>query len=35
MLEGLGLAALAPQLAILLTWALVAFVLALKLFRWQ
>lgn len=35
MLEGLGLAALAPQLAILLLWAVVGFALALKLFRWQ
>lgn len=35
MLEGLGLAALAPQLAILLVWAVVGFALALKLFRWQ
>jgi ABC-type multidrug transport system permease subunit len=35
MLEGLGLAALAPQLALLLLWALGGFALALKLFRWQ
>ena len=35
MLEGLGLAALLPQIAVLLVWAIVGFALALKLFRWQ
>jgi ABC-2 type transport system permease protein len=35
MLEGSGLASLAPELALLAGWGLVCFVLALKLFRWQ
>ncbi len=35
MLDGAGLAAVAPQVAILLAWGVVAFVLALRLFRWQ
>jgi ABC-type multidrug transport system permease subunit len=35
MLEGTGLAALVPELAILAVWGAVSFVLALKLFRWQ
>ena len=35
MLEGTGLAALVPELAILAAWGAVSFVLALKLFRWQ
>lgn len=35
MLEGTGLAALLPELAILTVWGAVSFVLALKLFRWQ
>lgn len=35
MLDGAGFATLAPELAILAAWGGVAFVLALKLFRWQ
>lgn len=35
MLDGAGAAALLPELAILLAWGGVSFVLALKLFRWQ
>jgi ABC-type multidrug transport system permease subunit len=35
MLDGVGLVALAPELAILAVWGLVSFVLALKFFRWQ
>jgi ABC-type multidrug transport system permease subunit len=35
LLQGAGLAALAPELVVLATWALVCFLLALKLFRWQ
>jgi ABC-2 type transport system permease protein len=35
MLEGTGLAALLPEVAILAAWGGVSFVLALKLFRWQ
>jgi ABC-type multidrug transport system permease subunit len=35
MLEGAGLAALMPELALLGAWGAVSFVLALKLFRWQ
>jgi ABC-2 type transport system permease protein len=34
-LEGTSLAALAPQLGILLAWAVGSFVLALRWFRWQ
>jgi len=33
--EGLSLAAVVPQMAILATWGVVSFVLSLKLFRWQ
>ena len=35
MLEGTGLVALIPELALLAAWGTVSFVLALKLFRWQ
>jgi len=35
MLEGEGLLPIAGQLAVLLAWALVAFGIALKIFRWQ
>ncbi len=35
MTEGRGLAAIAPQLAIVLAWGLVSFVVALKIFRWR
>jgi ABC-type multidrug transport system permease subunit len=35
MLEGQSLAASAPQLLILAAWAVISFVLALRLFRWQ
>ena len=35
MLQGAGLVQLAPQLATLMAWLLVCFVLALKLFRWR
>jgi ABC-2 type transport system permease protein len=35
MLDGMGLAALTPELLILAAWGLVSFVLALRLFRWQ
>jgi ABC-type polysaccharide/polyol phosphate export permease len=35
MLEGAGLAPLVPDLALLATWGIVSFLLALKLFRWQ
>ncbi|WP_437275373.1 ABC transporter permease [Sorangium sp. So ce375] len=35
MLEGAPLAALAPELAVLVAWGAVSFALALKLFRWQ
>jgi ABC-type multidrug transport system permease subunit len=33
--EGLGLAAVGREMAILATWGLICFVLSLKLFRWQ
>jgi ABC-2 type transport system permease protein len=33
--EGRGLTAIAPQLAIVLAWGLVSFVVALKIFRWR
>jgi ABC transporter DrrB family efflux protein len=33
--EGQSLAAVAPQLAIILTWGLVSFAVALKIFRWK
>jgi len=35
MLEGVGLAPLLPELAILAVWGIATFVLALKVFRWQ
>jgi len=35
MLEGTGLMALLPELAVLAVWGAVSFVLALKFFRWQ
>jgi len=35
MLEGAGLAALAPELLNLVVWGVLAFVIALKVFRWQ
>jgi len=35
MLEGAGLAALLPELALLAAWGTVSFVVALKVFRWQ
>jgi len=35
MLQGAGLAQVAPQLGILLAWLLVCFTLALRLFRWR
>ncbi|MGK3992055.1 ABC transporter permease [Sorangium sp. So ce1024] len=35
MLEGVPLAALAPELAVMAVWSVVSFALALKLFRWQ
>ncbi|MEO7920878.1 MAG: ABC transporter permease, partial [Thermoanaerobaculia bacterium] len=33
--EGKGLAAVAPQLAVLMVWGVVSFVIALKIFRWK
>jgi ABC-2 type transport system permease protein len=35
LLQGAGLAGVAPQLAVLTAWLIVCFVLALKLFRWR
>lgn len=35
MLEGASLAAVSPQLLIILVWGLVSFFAALKLFRWR
>lgn len=35
MLEGLPLAGVAPQLLILAAWGALAFLLALRLFRWR
>ena len=35
MLQGAGLAQLAPQLLVLVVWLVVCFALALKLFRWR
>jgi len=35
MLDGAGMAALGPELAILAAWGAVAFVVAVKVFRWQ
>ena len=35
MLEGSGLMAVAPELALLAVWGTISFVVALKIFRWQ
>ena len=35
MLEGAGVVALLPELALLAVWGAVSFVVALKIFRWQ
>jgi ABC-type polysaccharide/polyol phosphate export permease len=35
MLEGASFAAVSPQMLIILTWGIVSFVAALKLFRWR
>src|SRR5437867_12810073 len=35
MLDGAGIAAVANQIGIMLTWGLISFVLALRMFRWQ
>jgi len=35
MLDGAGIATLAPELAILAAWLVVSFVVALRIFRWQ
>jgi ABC-type multidrug transport system permease subunit len=35
MTEGRGLTGIAPQLAIIIAWGLVSFVVALKIFRWR
>jgi ABC-type polysaccharide/polyol phosphate export permease len=35
MLRGVGLSGLWPQLAILVTWMLVCFAIALRIFRWR
>lgn len=35
MLEGQGLVAIAPQVAVLAAWGLAAFLVALKIFRWR
>jgi ABC-2 type transport system permease protein len=35
MLEGTGVTALLPELAILTAWGAISFVIALKIFRWQ
>jgi ABC-type polysaccharide/polyol phosphate export permease len=35
MLEGASLAAISPQLLIILVWGIVTFFAALKLFRWR
>jgi ABC-2 type transport system permease protein len=35
MLDGVGVAAVASQIGIMLGWGLVSFVLALRMFRWQ
>jgi hypothetical protein len=34
-LQGANLIQLAPQLAVLASWLLICFILALKLFRWR
>jgi ABC-2 type transport system permease protein len=35
MLDGAGLAALAPELGLLAGWGIVSFAVAVKIFRWQ
>jgi ABC-2 type transport system permease protein len=35
MLRGAGLDVVAPELAIMLAWGVLCFVLALRLFRWR
>jgi hypothetical protein len=35
MLQGMNLAQLTTQMAILLTWLVLAFVVALRIFRWR
>jgi ABC-type multidrug transport system permease subunit len=35
MLQGAGLTAMAPQMAVLGAWLVVCFTLALRLFRWR
>jgi len=35
MLEGSGVMNLLPELALLATWGIVSFAIALKIFRWQ
>jgi ABC-type polysaccharide/polyol phosphate export permease len=35
MLEGASLAAVTPQIMVVLVWGVVAFFAALKLFRWR
>jgi hypothetical protein len=35
MLQGAGLARLAPQLGVMGAWTIICFALALKLFRWR
>jgi len=35
MLEGASFAAVTPQIVIILTWGVVTFFAALKLFRWR
>ena len=35
MLDGAGLGSVLDELAILVAWTLLSFVLALKFFRWQ
>jgi hypothetical protein len=35
MLDGAGLASLAPELGLMALWGALSFWLALKLFRWQ
>jgi len=35
MLDGLGVAAVANQIGIMLAWGVISFVIALRMFRWQ
>ena len=35
MLDGVGLAAVATQIGIMIAWGLISFVIALRIFRWQ